>query len=86
MRQIDDPIQPGAEQILLTDLLSLPRPHRSPSLVISRARNHSLRFKGIAKPICKKTAAPTPNSGKNYYLARLNHPSRSTPWKYFTDD
>src|ERR1700756_1244479 len=32
MRQINDPIQPGAEQILLTGLLSLPRPHRSPSL------------------------------------------------------
>src|SRR6202021_678854 len=32
MRQINDPIQPGAEQILLPGLLSLPRPHRSPSL------------------------------------------------------
>ena len=32
VRQINDPIQPGAEQILLTGLLSLPRPHRSPSL------------------------------------------------------
>src|SRR5262249_9980915 len=30
--QINDPIQPGAEQILLPGLLSLPRPHRSPSL------------------------------------------------------
>jgi hypothetical protein len=29
---------------------------------------------------------PPPNSGKNHYLARLNHPSRSTPWKYFTGD
>src|SRR6201997_1486628 len=86
VRQINDPIQPGAEQILLTGLLSLPRPHRSPSLVISRARNHSLRFGGIAKTICKKTAAPPPNSGKNHYLEGLNHPSRSTPWKYFTGD
>jgi hypothetical protein len=33
MRQINDPIQPGAEQILLTGLSSLPRPHRSSSLV-----------------------------------------------------
>jgi hypothetical protein len=32
MRQINDPIQPGAEQILLPGLSSLPRPHRSPSL------------------------------------------------------
>ena len=31
-------------------------------------------------------AAPPPNSGKNHYLERLNHPSRSTPWKYFTGD
>jgi hypothetical protein len=34
----------------------------------------------------QKTAAPPPNSGKNHYLERLNHPSRSTPWKYFTGD
>src|ERR1700719_2968940 len=32
MVEINDPIQPGAEQILLPGLLSLPRPHRSPSL------------------------------------------------------
>src|SRR5262249_37311300 len=57
-----------------------------PPSIISRARNHSLRFEGIAKTICKKTAASPPNSGKNHYLERLNHPSRSTPWKYFTGD
>jgi hypothetical protein len=34
----------------------------------------------------QKTAAPPPNSGKNHYLKRLNHASRSTPWKYFTGD
>src|SRR6202041_64264 len=85
-RQINNPIQPGAEQILLPGLLSLPRPHRHPPSIISRARNHSLRFEGIAKTICKKAAAPPPNSGKNHYLERLNHPSRSTPWKYFTGD
>src|SRR6516164_720568 len=44
IRQINDPIQPGAEQMLLTGLLSLSRRHGSPSLVISRARNHSFRF------------------------------------------
>ena len=77
MRQINDPIQPGAEQILLPGLVSLPRPYRSPSL------DH---LKGKEKPICKKTAAPPPNSGKNHYLETLNHPSRSTPWKYFTGD
>ena len=27
-------------------------------------------------------AAPSPNSGKNHYLKRLNHASRSAPWKY----
>jgi hypothetical protein len=32
MRQINDPIQPRAEQILLAGLLSLSRPHRSPSI------------------------------------------------------
>ena len=43
-------------------------------------------IRGIAKTICKKAAAPPPNSGKNHYLERLNHPSRSTSWKYFTGD
>src|ERR1700735_582289 len=57
-----------------------------PRSIISSERNHSLRFEGIAKPICKKTAAPPPNSGENHYLERLNHPSRSMPWKYFTGD
>src|ERR1700723_1317328 len=57
-----------------------------PPSIISRARNHSLRFEVIAKTICKKAAAPPPNSGKNHYLERLNYPSRSTPWKYFTGD
>jgi hypothetical protein len=50
------------------------------------ARNHGLRFEGIAKTICKKTAASPLNSGKNHYLQGRNHPSRPTPWKYFTGD
>jgi hypothetical protein len=54
MRQINDPIQPGAEQILLTGLLSLSRPHRSPSLVISRARNHSLDSQESQKQFTRK--------------------------------
>src|ERR1700756_2749169 len=86
MRQINDPIQPGAEQILLpVSCRSRGRIAHPPS-IISRARNHSLRFEGIAKTICKKIAAPPPNCGKNHYLKRLHHPSRSTPWKYFTGD
>ena len=44
---------------------------------------HRHPIEGIAKPICKKTAAPPPNSGKNHYLKRLNHASRSAPWNYF---
>jgi hypothetical protein len=47
MRQINDPIQPGAEQILLTGLSSLPRPHPSPSL------NH-LEGKESQPPIRRK--------------------------------
>src|SRR5215471_4655741 len=41
-------------------------PH--PPSIISRTRNHSLRFEGIAKTFCKKTAASPPNFGKNHYL------------------
>jgi hypothetical protein len=47
-----------------------------PPSIISRARNYSLRFKGIAKIICKKTVASPPNSGKNHYLERRNHRKR----------
>src|SRR5262245_44586670 len=38
MGQVNDLIQRGAEQILLPGLLSLSRPHRSPSLVIFASR------------------------------------------------
>src|SRR5580704_12055599 len=86
MRQINDPIQPRAEQILLPGLLSLPRPHRSPSLDHLEGKESQPPIRRIAKTIRKKTAAPPPNSGKNHYLERLNHPSRSPPWKYFTGD
>ena len=55
-------------------------------LVGETVRATVIRFEGIAKPICKKTAAPPPNSGKNHYLKRLNHASRSAPWNYFTGD
>jgi hypothetical protein len=86
MRQINDPIQPGAEQILLTGLLSLPRPHRSPSLVISRARNHSLRFEGIAKQFARKPQRRHPIPAKaitwkgsiTHLVQRLGNTSRAT--------
>ena len=67
-------------------LLSLPRPHRSPSLDHLEGKESQPPIRGIAKTICKKTAVPPPNSGKSHCLERLNHPSRSTPWKYFTGD
>src|ERR1700761_8051834 len=87
MRQINDLIQPRAEQILLTGLSSLSRPHRLPLPRPSlRERNHGPRFEGIAKSICKKIATPSAVSGKNHYLKRPNHTSRSTAYKYFTVD
>src|SRR6476646_2616841 len=76
MRQINDPIQPGAEQILLPGSCRSRGRLAYPPSIISRARNHSLRFEGIAKSICKKTAAQPLNSGKSRCLKRLNHPSR----------
>src|SRR5262245_19126728 len=76
MRQINDPIQPGAEQILLTGLLSLPRPHRSPSLdhlegkesqpSIRRNRKNNLQENRSAatqfwqKPLLAKAQSPIP--------------------------
>jgi hypothetical protein len=74
MRQINDPIQPGAEQILLTGLSSLPRPHRSPSLnhlegmesqpPIRRNRKNNLQENRSAatqfrqKPLLRKAQSP----------------------------
>jgi hypothetical protein len=86
MRQINDPIQPGAEQILLPGPLSIPRPHRSPSLDHLEGKESQRPIRRNRKTNLQETAAPPPNSGKNHYLKRLNHPSRSTPWKYFTGD
>jgi hypothetical protein len=49
---INDPIQPRAEQILLPGLLSLPRPHRSPSLDhLEGKESQPPKFEGIAKTI-----------------------------------
>ena len=79
MRQINDPIQPGAEQILLASHLSLPRPRRSSPSITSSARNHSLRFEGIAKTILQENRSAATQFRQNHYLERLNHPSRSTP-------
>jgi hypothetical protein len=72
MRQTNDPIQPGAEQILLTGLLSLPRPHRSPFLdhlegkepqpPIRRNRKNNLQENRSAairqKPLLGKAQSP----------------------------
>jgi hypothetical protein len=43
MRQINDPIQPRAEQILVAGLVSLPRPHRSPSHFEGKESQHPIR-------------------------------------------
>jgi hypothetical protein len=76
MRQINDPIQPGAEQILLTGPSSLPRTHRSPSLdhlegkesqpPIRRNRKNNLQENRSAaaefrqKPSLAKAQSPIP--------------------------
>ena len=74
MRPINDPIQPGAEQILLASLLSLPRPRRSSSLdhlegkesrpPIRRNRKNNLarkpqrRYPIPAKPLLGRAQSP----------------------------
>jgi hypothetical protein len=87
MRQINDLIQPGAEQILLTGLSLLPRPHRSSFPRPTRSQGITVvDSKESQKSICKKTAALPHKSGKNDYCKTLNHPSCSSAWKYFTGD
>src|SRR5262249_28226802 len=86
MRQINDPIQPGAEQILLTGLLSLPRPHRSPSLVILRARITASDSKESQKQFARKPQRRHPIPAKTitckgsitHLVQRLGNTSRAT--------
>ena len=40
---------------------------------------HRHRIRRNCKTNLQETAAPPPNSGKNHYLKRLNHASRSAP-------
>jgi hypothetical protein len=84
---LSDPIQPGTEQILLPGLSSLPRSHRSTIPRSSQGQGITASdSKESQKTICKKTTAPLPKSGKNYYFETLNRASHSTAWKYFTGD
>jgi hypothetical protein len=88
MRQINDPIQPGAEQILLTGPSSLPRTHRSPSLdhlegkesqpPIRRNRKNNLQENRSAaaefrqKPLLAKVQSPIPFNALEILHRRLN--------------
>jgi hypothetical protein len=87
MRQINDPIQPRAEQILLPGLLSLPRPHRSPSLdhlkgkesQPSIRRNRKNKF--ARKPPRYRTIPAKMITSKRsitYLVQRLGNTSRAT--------
>ena len=87
MRQINDPISaasgtdPAPRSLVAPAAasLTLPRSSRGQGITASDSKESQKQF-------CKKTAAPPPNSGKNHHWERLNHPSRSTPWKYFPGD
>jgi hypothetical protein len=87
MRQINDPIQPGAEQILLPGLLSLPRPHRSPSLdhlegkesrppIRRNRKNNFARKPQRRHPIPAKTI--TWKGSITHLVQRLGNTSRAT--------
>src|ERR1700747_1111222 len=86
VRQINDPIQPGAEQILLPGLLSLPRPHRSPSLVISRAGITASDSKESQKQFARKPQRRRRMPAKTitwkgaitHFVQRLGNTSRAT--------
>jgi hypothetical protein len=85
MRQINDPIQPRAEQILLPGLLSLPRPHRSPSLdhlegkesqppIRRNRKNNFARKPQRSRPIPAKTI--TWKDSITHLVQRLRNNSR----------
>jgi hypothetical protein len=96
MRQINDPIQPGAEQILLPGLLSLPRPHRSPSLdhlegkesqpPIRRNRKNNLQENRSAaaqfrqKPLLGKAQSPISFNALEILHGRHFQLRRHKPW------
>jgi hypothetical protein len=84
MRQINDPIQPGAEQILLTRLSSLPRPHRSPSLNHLKGKESQPPIRRNRKNNLQENRNAATQFRQKHYFERLNHLTRSMSWKYFT--
>ena len=79
MAQIDDLVQPRPEQVPLACLTTLPRLHDTP------ASNH-LPMQGITNPICKESPFNVAVFGKIDYFQATVSDSKSTAWKFFTDD
>ncbi|MGH7261902.1 MAG: hypothetical protein ACREI9_14725, partial [Nitrospiraceae bacterium] len=83
MVHIDDLIKPRLEQIVLTAVPPLLRPHRITSLpLIQSEENHGQRCQSI----CKKIRAQAVKTGKYEYLQRPKTYARSNPSEIFTDD
>jgi hypothetical protein len=59
MLQVDDVIEPGAEQILLSRLPPFPWLHLVPRRSIQRAVNHKSNLQGIPLPHSRQTQLPS---------------------------
>jgi hypothetical protein len=80
---IDDLIKPCLEQIVLTAVPPLLRPHRITSLLLIRSEeNHGQRCRSI----CKKIRAQAVKTGKYEYLQWPKTYARSNPFEIFTEN
>jgi hypothetical protein len=78
MLHIEDLIQPGPEQILLTRLSPFPWPHLVPHQIVPGER--------ITNQVCKESPSASPISGKFDYISATFPDSKSMTWGFFTAD
>jgi hypothetical protein len=78
MLHVDDLIEPGPEQILLTRLSPFPWPHRAPAKSFPGER--------ITNQVCKESPSARQVSGKFDCPNVAFSDSISVTWEFFTDD
>ena len=82
MGKVDDLVQPGFEQVVLTRLASFFRPHRAAPGVPEKQRITKPR----AESICRIPATERPIPGKYDYLPQTKRTNLSMDSEFFTAD
>ncbi len=87
MLEVNDLIEPRAEQVMLAGLAPLLRPHRNPSVRSARAEGiMAANSRESTNRICKQTAPQVIQSSKIEYCKAPLQSCRSMAWQFFTAD